>query len=53
MKSLIFNMQKTQAFIDKDGLIKIITFFNCGESNYSTKVILQAVKIISLLSGSK
>lgn len=32
MKSLIFNMQKTQAFIGKDELIKIITF-NCGGSN--------------------
>lgn len=46
-------MQKTQAFVDKDGLIKVITFFNCGERNYSTKVILQTVKIASLLSGRK
>jgi len=53
MKSLIFNMQKTQTLVDINGLIKIITFFNCGENSYSSKVIFQAVKIISVLSESK
>lgn len=41
-------MQKTQAYADKNGLIKTITFFTCGERNYSSKVIFQAVKMISL-----
>lgn len=47
-KCFFFNMQKTQAYADKNGCIKIITFVNCGERKYSSKVIFHAVKMISL-----